>query len=374
MMKINEYKKLEQTLTNENFNKSYKGINVVMIALSVFGHFASIFLAYFMLSKVFASAMDNEVFIFLSSVIILIGIELLKRDIFDKFSISYLKLKTLSKEVLPLFTLSLILIGISFYSSINGAKEFSSKGEQIDKNSKEYIVQFRDSINNLYINKIYDIENEIKITKSKIEIKDKEQTTIESEQPLNRQQKSRLIDLKEEKTLLRDEIKKLESDIAFTKEESSNIIKEKENEIFSEADSEKKDNNKNSLMFIVISTMIELTILAGVFFNQYYNYRSFIEFRNKIEKDPNLQKWVLYDNMLNIIYKKDSKVNEKLPSNKGIIEICKINDLIVLPKDAIGFVKLLISLNILKASGSARYFAKQRDVSFEILKKQFNVE
>ena len=109
-MKIEEYKKLEKKINNQNFNEGYKTINLVMTALSWFGHFASIFLAYFMLSKVLAGAMtDNPVAVFIASIIILSGIELLKRDIFDKFSIQYLKLKSIQK-VLPLFLLSILPI------------------------------------------------------------------------------------------------------------------------------------------------------------------------------------------------------------------------------------------------------------------------
>ena len=42
-MKINEFKKLEEKINGQNFNKGYKNINVVMLLFSIFGHFASIF-------------------------------------------------------------------------------------------------------------------------------------------------------------------------------------------------------------------------------------------------------------------------------------------------------------------------------------------
>ena len=49
-MKINEFKKLEEKINGQNFNKGYKNINSLMLILSIFGHFASIFLDYFALS------------------------------------------------------------------------------------------------------------------------------------------------------------------------------------------------------------------------------------------------------------------------------------------------------------------------------------
>ena len=110
-MKIDDFKKLEKKINNANFNESYKTINLVLVALSWFGHFASIFLAYFMLSKVLSGAMtDNPVAVFIASLIILSGLELLKRDIFDKFSVQYLKAKAFTKDVLPLFILVLLLL------------------------------------------------------------------------------------------------------------------------------------------------------------------------------------------------------------------------------------------------------------------------
>jgi hypothetical protein len=67
-------------------------------------------------------------------------------------------------------------------------------------------------------------------------------------------------------------------------------------------------------------------------------------------------------------------MNQKLPSNKAMIDICKVNDMIVLNKDITDFLKVVTNLGIIKVSGSAKYINKQRDLSFDILRKHFNVE
>jgi len=374
-MKINEFRKLEEKINGQNFNKGYRTINIVMLLLSIFGHFASIFLAYFMLSKVLSGAMSGSpAAVFIASVIILGGLELLKRDIFDKFSIQYLKFKGFTKDVLPLFLLSVTIIGVSFYSSISGAKEFSSKEDVIDSNKKEILVQYNDSLTSVYNVKISGIESEIKTDKDKIDVKDKEQTELEAIQPPSRSQKSRIKDLKAEKEALKLDITKLEGDVNTTKQELNTKIKEHETEISADTEDKKKDNSSNSLAFVLISTLIEIVILAGVFFNEYYKFRSYREFRDKIEKDPNYQKWMLYDQVLDIIYTEDTKMNQKLPANKAIIDMCKVNDIIVMPKDIIDFLKVMNGLGIIKTSGSTRYINKQRDLSFEILRKNFNIE
>jgi len=374
-MKINEFKKLEEKINGQNFNKGYKNINVVMLLLSIFGHFASIFLAYFALSKVLGGVIENNpVAVFIATIVMLSGLELLKRDIFDKFSVQYLKVKAFTKDVLPLCILSLVIIGTSFYASINGAKEFSSKEAVIEQAQKETVNQYSDSLTKVYNVKVESIEAEIKTTKDKIETKDKEQTELEAIQPPTRSAKQRIKDLKDEKNILRGDITKLETDEAAVKTELATKIQEHEAQVGADAEDKKKDNSSNSLAFVLISTLIELIILAGVYFNEYYKFRSYKEFRDKLEKDPNYQKWMLYDQMLSIIYTEDTKMNQKLPGNKGITDMCKVNDVIVMPRDVTDFLKVMNGLGIIKTSGSSRYVNKQRDLSFEVLRKQFNIQ
>jgi hypothetical protein len=101
--------------------------------------------------------------------------------------------------------------------------------------------------------------------------------------------------------------------------------------------------------------------------------RSYREKREQLEKDPGFQKWKLYNQILEVIYTEDTKINQKLPSNKGIIDMCKLNDIIVLPKDVTEFLKIMASMGIIKVSGSTRYINKLRDQSFDALSKHFNI-
>jgi hypothetical protein len=270
--------------------------------------------------------------------------------------------------------LSLSIISISFYASISGAKEFSSKSQEIEVEKKETITKYKDSLTIVYGDKVKVVEDEIKSTKSKIETKDKEQTDLEAIQPPTRSAKQRIKDLKEERNTLRSDVTKLEGDVTKIKDELTTVIKQKETEVGSESENKKESNDSNSLAFILISTLIEITILAGVYFNEYYKFRSYREFRDKIEKDPNYQKWMLYDQILHIVYSEDTKMNQKLPSNKAIIDMCKVNDIIVMPKDVVDFLKVMNGMGIIKTSGSTRYINKQRDLSFEVLRKNFNIE
>jgi hypothetical protein len=363
-MKYDEYKKLEESINNQNFNKNYKTINIVLKILSYFGHITCIFLAYFMLSKVIEGVMTGNIIIAgISSVILLSGLEILKRNMFDRFSISYLKLKGITKEVLPLFFISLTIISLSFYASIKGAAEFSSKSKEIEIKGKETIKIYNDSLTKVYTDEIKGLEDSFKS-------KDETLTNLQNlalTQRLSKDQRNTISDLSNQK-------KDIQNQVSDKKNELSSKIKEHEKEVITEAEGQKEDNNTNSILFIIISTIIELTILAGVFFNQYYKFRSYNEFRIKLEKDPEYQKWLLYDQILNIIYTEDTKMSQKLPSNKAIIDMCKANGILVLNKELSDFLKIVTNIGIIKVSGSAKYINKTKDLAEEYLRKQYNIK
>jgi ABC-type cobalt transport system substrate-binding protein len=375
-MKISEFKKLEEKIKEQDFNKSFKNINKVMFVLSIFGHFASIFLAYFLLSKILSGAItDNTILVGVSSVILLGGLELLKREIFDKFSLQQIKIKSLfSKDVLPLAIVSLVIVSISFYASIKGAAEFSSKSKEIEKEVTVDIKNYEDSLKALYSTKITEVESQIANNKTKIEDKDKEQTQIESSERLTSQQKNRVKDLKSEKVELKEEIKSFEDKIALLNSELEKEVSDFEQQTKTKGEEKKSENEDNSLFFVIISTLIELVILTGVYFNEYYKFRSYDEFKKKIENDVNFQKWYNYNKVLDIIYNTDTKINDKLPSGKTLQDLCKVNGIILLNKDITDLNKLFNSLGIIKSSGSTKYISKSKENAQEILKNHFNID
>lgn len=373
-MKLDDFKKLESKIENENFHSGYGNIDRVMFALSIFGHIASIFLAYFLIFGVISSAVANPYAAGIVTVILLCGLELLKREIFDKFALQHLKYKVLfSKEVLPLMITSCLLVSVSFYATINGAKEFSSKEKEIEQHATTQIDTLSNQVKGKYEAKIVEYENEIKDIKAKIEQKDAEQTTLSSGK-VGSSQRQRINDLKDEKDDLKKDIEKAEADIAAVKTEMDKEIGKVSSAIQDKTNEKKNENKSNTLMFVMISSIVEILIIAGVYFNEYYKHRSYSEIRKKLEKDPNFQTWKLYDSILDSIYSDEMKVNDKIPSTKTIIEICKVNGVIVLQKDILNMMKVFSTIGIIRNSGSVKYIAKSRDLSFELLKKHFRIE
>jgi hypothetical protein len=374
-MDLNEFKELEETIKGDNFALEYKNINWVMLGLSVFGNLASIFLAYFLLSKILSSAIiNNPVLVTISSVILLSGLELLKRDIFKKLSSKAVSLGFKHKSLIPLFIMSVIVVSFSFYATISGAKEFSSKTEEIEKVAQVDTKKYTDSLTAVYNMKISEKETELKSIKEKIDIKDQEQTSLESVQPLTPAQRSRVRDLKAEKDVLREESKVADSSIAMIKRELQTSIKQYQDEVNAKSSKEKDKNKSNTFMFVAISSLIEILILAGIYFNRYYKIRSYNEFKSKLDKDPNFKRYILYDSIIDVIYNSETKINDKFPNTKTIVELMKLNGTNLLPKDVLDFIKVMSSLGIVRTSGSAKYIGKTKETSKEILKNHFNIK
>jgi hypothetical protein len=347
-----------------------------MFCLSIFGHLSSISLAYFLVSKILSGAItDNTIVVFIATVILLGGLELLKRDIFQKFTSRVIKYQALfNKAVYPLLFLSMAVISISFYATISGAKEFSSKDKEIEKVADQTSQKYQDSLTNVYNLKIKDVEKDSKDIKDKIDEKDAQETQIGSAAKVTRQQSNRIKDLKTEKAQLRADLDKNDTTINNIKKELDSKIKDYQSKIQNTSTKKKDENKTNSFLFVCISSLIEIVILAGVYFNRYYKIRTYNDFKEKIEKDPNYQKWVLYDALLDIVYTTDYKINDKIPSLKVIMELSKLNGNIILQKDAMDFVKVLSSLNILRTSGNAKYIFKSKEIAKTIIKSHFNIK
>lgn len=374
-MKISEYQKLEESIKEQDFNTSFKNINKVMFYLSIFGHIASIFLAYFLISKILTGAItDNPLLVNISSIILLGGLELLKREIFDKFSLQQIKYKSFTNpDVLPLMIVSTVIVGISFYSSIKGAEEFSSKTKEIQSQVEVNIKSYEDSLNAIKKIELSKVDSKIENNESKIEEKDKELTELSNTIDLTKEQKTRIKDLK-------SQAQSLTKDISVLKAEKDTIEKRTEREILkfkikaeSKGIEKKEENSNNSFFFVAISTIIELLILFGIYFNEYFKYRSYNDFRNKIETDSNFNSYHKFNSILNVIYNDDTKVNDKLMSSKNILELCKVNGINVLQKDVNNMFKLFASIGII-SKGSNKYYLKSKQNAQEVLKKHFNID
>lgn len=381
-MDLKKFKKLEKEIKKQDFANSYKGINKLLRVLSYLGNVGSIFLASFFISKLIGESVtvleNSPIATWVITLVLLGSLELLKRDIFDKFSLEFLRFRSvLKKEVAILTLFSLMLISMSFYSSLNGAQEFSSKNEVIENKMEQDVTAYTDSLTNVYQLEIDELEDEIKGYKVKIDEKDEEQAIInESLQErgyLYRSEKSRNNQLTEEKEKLESKIDENEAEIDELELERDTKISEYEEEQSSKVSEEQGENKSNSIIFVVISTIIEFLILIGIFFNKNYSFRSYNDYKKKMSNNPKYQKWIFYNHVLDVMYMDDGAVNDKLPSNKNIYDFCRMNDVLCNEKNVSDCMKLFKALKIIKASGPNKYINKEKEEALEILKKNLKL-
>jgi hypothetical protein len=376
-MKLSEFKKLEESIKEVDFHTSFKNINKVMFVLSIFGHISSIFLAYFLVNKIIGGAItDNPVLVGISTVILLSGLELLKREIFDKFSLQFIKLKNLfSSDVLPLFLVSLGIVSLSFYASIKGAQEFSSKSKEIDTKTELTLDTLESNLRKNSSLEISKLKSESDTFDLKINQCLQKRQEISQIQNLSRRDKNQQLRTIQEtesfyKNLKSERKKQIDSLTIKTERE----IEKNKNKLQSKSKEKKSENEDNSFFFVLISTIIELMILFGVYFNEYYRFRSYSEFKSKVDKDPNYQKWYNYNGVLELLFNEDTKINDKLPSAKMIFDLSKVAGIPILSKDIVDIMKLFNSLGVIRSAGNSKYILKDKETSKEILKKHFKIQ
>lgn|SRR5574344_19539 len=373
-------------ITNENFNKlkdkyetndvynNNKWLHMVLYYLSYFGNMMSIFLAFFILSKILKGAINNAVIVYIISIVLLSGLELLKRFVFDKFSLQFLKNRCkIAKNISSLLLFSILISATSFIATLSGAKEMSSKQKVYTTEQNIKQDTYADSLNIVYNKKISEFERERTDNKSKINSKDEEQSTLANNVNLDRMQMARINDLKNDIKQLRIDNDNIDSNISKLKNEMADKIQAYNTRVGTETTDKKKENNTNVFWFVILSMLVEAVILIGVYYNEYYKYKSYKEYKDMIEKNPRFQQWFLYEQLMSIIFTEDLKINDKIPTTKALLDMCKINDISVQQKDINNFFKITTNLGIFKTSGSVRYVIKTKEYAEELIKKHFNI-
>lgn len=377
-MKLEQFKKIEKEV-KQNFSEKYSGIRTLLYISSYFGNLMSILLAFFFLSKLLlesVSFINNNVLIYGITILILVGLELFKRGLFTKFSLEFVssKFDLAKKEVAFLGISSLLVIGFSFYSSLRGAAEFTSKDAIISENVEKNVLEYKDSLNKNNVVKFTEIEAEIKEKKDKINKKDIEQTAIQASPKLTKSQMSRVKDLKEEKEVLKSEIKESESKVEVLKSEIEKDVEKYKLEITSKSDDDKNKNKSNSFVFVIISTIVEFLILIGIYFDKHYKWVSYTDYKRKVNNDPMYQKWIVYDGLLDSLYTTETQIGERIGSINNIIDICRTNNILITQKEATECLKLLTNLKILKLSGAYRLIQKDKESAVDLLRENFKID
>jgi hypothetical protein len=370
-MELNKYDKLRRKISSKNFEGKFKGLNLWLYRLSILGNLGSVFFAYFLVTPALKRAITTNlidgnfamILAILATILILVSFELIKRLLLKSLSFDLVKNKfNITKgSVVSWFIFSIIIVGLSMFLSINGAKKFATTS--IFKNDivKDKMIIKTDSIRENYtkMKSVYVSEN------NNLRNINGDLRTKQTETPLDymtvRDKYQNYID-KNTKVINNNEskISKIDSlcDVAIFENNKQSLHKQKEN----------KDNDFTSiLLFIIISTAIEFIIVLGVYFREYYEYSLYLINKDKLE--PLYKKRDRYRVMLEYIYHGGNiSAGERLMAGERLIELVEENSTISDPKNFIRiFLRDMEEMNIFVVEGKRRLLKLSYEEAIDII-------
>jgi hypothetical protein len=369
-MDVKYYKDLEKKVKKPEFAEDFKSLNYILRALSFLGNMASIFLASFFVTELLGIAVENQYVVWIIAILSLTGLELTKREIFYRFSRDFIRTnKIFTKAVAPMLFFTAMLISLSFYSSLSGAKKFSSKSDQLEIVAETQIDNFTDSTMNYYQNKIDILEKQNADLFEANQKIDQQIQDLLDEHPTWTNSAKRLRDGKEPNTI---QIEKNDVKIKEIKKERDLVIADYEKEISSDTSKDIEKNRSDSYIFIATSTLIEFLILIGIYFNNVYNFRSYRDIKYRLLNDDNFKTYYEYNEILEVLYM-NRKEKDKVPDNSFMLEILHMNKFYLTLKQLESAMKLLNAMKIIETNGDITYIYKDKEEAEKLIKERFNI-
>jgi hypothetical protein len=362
---FDEYVELKKKTLVRSFTEKFKWVDKFLYLFSWFGNAVSIFLAYFFMQKLLFSSIKTQdnIFFVIGIIIFLTMYELLKRYVFSLFSTEFIKEKyhVFTVNMIPFIFGTLILISGSFYLSLNGAKEYIDNQHTFTQQTETIITNNTDSINNFYFTEyIKPLNEENKIL-----------TTQNNDYSAQTTYKSRYL------SLIAANNKKIEKNnlkISQYEQRRDNDItqlKQKENEGLSK----NIDANKSNMInFILLSTIIELIIMIGIYFDKFFKFRIIKEYEDTIVNTSAFKKWHKFNFILEILYSKGKDIDDQIPSVNDILELTTSANLKLTKPDLDKFIKILYYLEIIRLDGKRRYINVREEEAKKLLKNYFNIK
>lgn len=357
-MDLKKYDELRKKIHTKDFEGRNKNLDSWLYKLSFLGNVGSIFFAFFLVSPALKKAISVNlvsgniglilgVFV---TIILLVSFEAIKRILIKNLSFSLVKnnFKVLKATIFGWFIFSAVIISLSFYFSLNGAKNFASTSFQKNQNVRTELQAEIDSVRNVYEKRKepYFTDNQ-RLRKSNSEIRDKytetplNYRTVRKEYQETIDKNTELIEDNQERI---DELDK-ELEQKITNIEQSYQLKTKEN---------RKEETQNIWLFILISTSIEILIIVGVYFREFYEYNIYVANRERLEKV--YQKRDRYRALLTYIYREGkAEHGERVIGAQKLIDLVSENTTIPNPKSFVeNFFNDMENLGVFVVQGKRR--------------------
>lgn len=361
-----EYERLKNNTIQQSYGERFKVAKWVLYFFSWFGNAVSVFLAFFFIKSLFDGAfveLSNTGTIAFGIILFLSLFELLKRYVFSLFSIQAIKEKNkiLRRSMFSFIISVLILISGSFYFSLNGAQRFVDKEKQAVTNVENIIEEKKDSLNNYYnSNYIKPLLSENKT------LTNQNQEFLETSQKMYATRYTRLIEANNEK--IKENNQRIER---YEKQRDEKIEEMKEEEQV-KLNRIRDENSTNILVFILISSIIEIIIMVGIYFSKFYDYKIIKEYEELVMNKPQFQRWSTYDTLIDTIFE-GMRVGDDLPSADVIKSIVDVNEVDASNRDLENFFKMCYHLNFVEKRGSKRTLSISPDKAKETLRKYYKI-
>jgi hypothetical protein len=357
-MDLKKYDELRKKIHKKDFEGRNKGLDSWLYKLSFLGNLGSIFFAYFLVSPALNKAISTNLvsgnwgftLALIITIAILVSFEALKRLLIKNFSFDLVKnkFKVLKASLMGWFIFSCAIVSLSFYLSLNGARNFASTSFQKNEIAEVDMQMQIDSVNRIYDNqKLPFITDNQNLREINIEIRQKYVETPMNYMTARRELQQSIDKNTEIINENQDRIDQLDADL------NAEIAEIKQTYI-SATDQNKRDDIRSIWLFILISTSIEVLIIVGVYFREFYEYNLYIENQNRLEKT--YQKRDRYRTMLTFIYQEGkANVGDRIMAASKLIEKIQENTMIADPKKFVEtFLDDMESLDIFVVQGKRR--------------------
>jgi hypothetical protein len=366
MLTESKYKQLAARF-NTDFYSAYSGIDLILHWSSYLGHVLSAFFSYYYLHQIVADVAAghgvNSLIIDIPVIMLLIGLEFAKRFVLDRFSSEHVsanfKIKT---SLLSLVISAIFLAGISSYMSIDGAGRLAQTGDKLEVRSTQDIKTLSDSIINVRNKDLLKLEEEAKrldlLSISRADqvsqIKNKTARDLAAEQA-----REASIRAKDARNRVDSFNIKTEKELVLLK---NNINANKEKEVL------KSDGN--SFKFYIISGIIELVIIIGVWFRRFYNWKSKEDYKKLVCNTENYKRWNVTQWVLDVFH--SSKGD--LPSSKKIKELANATGKYLTQSEIDQSIKVLTHLECVKTQGNRRKIMTDKETSDKYISDYYNIK
>lgn len=321
-MDLSKYDKLRKKIDTKDFEGNNSALDKWLFKFSFIGNISSIFFAYFLVYPSLLKAITVNfingnwgiAIAFILTLVFLTIFEITKRYFVRNFSNDFVvNQRKVGLKMLSWLTISTTFIILSFYLSVTGSKNLATTSSFKNTVAKTEIVSEIDTLNKLYDGKklLYVDDNKsLRAVNIELRLKMKETPlnyiTARKEYQVSIDKNIKLIkennvEIKTIDIELRLKIGELKSDLDVTKL------------------SNKNEDSKNKLLFIIIVCFNELIIIGGLYFREYFEYNLYLINQDKFEKI--YKKKDRYRALISFIYQ-----NGKLNVGDGVLSGLKLKE------------------------------------------------